>query len=224
MKPFGNNSGAALWGVAAGVATIALFAQAAMLLRGGREVETIAPASASLGPTSLPDETDSGIRACIDPWNVSELLVDSIVEIESAGNPRCVGRAGERGLMQIKRRTWEQVTRRLHGRPLPFERAFDAELNRRVGKAYLAELQAFLHRHRANWRSDERSLLLACYNAGPQRVMQAGFNMNAMPRVTRSYVERATALHELFLAEDAPQVRSLLLSRLGSVEDRRGNS
>jgi soluble lytic murein transglycosylase-like protein len=150
-------------------------------------------------------------RAFVDPKRVADFLVVAVAQIESDGKARKVGRAGERGLMQIKRSTWKHVTRKLYGRALPFDHAFDPAINRRVGKAYLAELQAFLHAHKSRWRSDERSLLLACYNAGPTCVMAAGFNVKRVPASTRSYVERATALHEYYLAGDAARIRNLLL-------------
>jgi hypothetical protein len=147
----------------------------------------------------------------VDPKRVADFLVVAVAQIESDGQARKVGRAGERGLMQIKRSTWQHVTKNLYGHALPFDQAFDPATNRRVGKAYLAELQAFLHANKSRWRSDERSLLLACYNAGPTCVMAAGFNLKRVPASTRSYVERATALHEYYLAGAAARIRNLLL-------------
>ena len=150
-------------------------------------------------------------NAFVDPKRVADFLVGAVAQIESDGQARKVGRAGERGLMQIKRSTWQQVTRNLYGHALPFDQAFDPAINRRVGKAYLAELQIFLQAYKSRWRSDERSLLLACYNAGPGCVVAAGFNVKRVPASTRSYVERATALHEYYLAGAAARIRNLLL-------------
>jgi hypothetical protein len=150
-------------------------------------------------------------RGFVDPKRVADFLVVAVAQIESDGMARKVGMAGERGLMQIKGSTWKHVTRKLYGHALPFDKAFDPAINRRVGKAYLAELQAFLQANRSSWRSDERSLLLACYNAGPTCVMAAGFNLKRVPASTRSYVERATALHDYYLSGDAARIRNLLL-------------
>jgi soluble lytic murein transglycosylase-like protein len=155
-------------------------------------------------------EVSSG-AAFIDPKRVADFLVVAVVQIESDGKARKVGRAGERGLMQIKRSTWQHVTKTLYGHALPFDQAFDPVINRRVGRAYLAELQTFLQANKGKWKSDERSLLLACYNAGPSCVMAAGFNVKRVPATTRSYVERATALHEYYLAGAAARIRNLLL-------------
>ena len=77
------------------------------------------------------------------------------------------------------------------------------ELNRHVGTAYLATLHSFLQANKDKWQADERSLLLACYNAGPQRVAAAGFSLRRLPRSTQDYVTRASALHDAQLQEHA---------------------
>lgn len=143
---------------------------------------------------------------------LADLLVDSIVMIESGGDPTVVGRHGERGLMQIKAGTWREVTRDLYGRALPFSRAFEPDTNRRVGKAYLSWLHDFLVERRDAWQADERSLLLACYNAGPGRVMEAGFALDSLPASTRDYIERASAIHDDLVAESRGNAGGLSLT------------
>jgi hypothetical protein len=147
----------------------------------------------------------------VDQRYVANCLVEAVIQVESGGIATKIGRAGERGIMQIKRATWRETSRNLLGRAISFDLAFHPVINRRIGKAYLAELQEFLQSNRKLWKADERSLLLACYNAGPERVRQAGFDVRRLPAVTRSYVERATALHEFYLAKDAVTIRNLLL-------------
>lgn len=175
-------------------------------------------------PVAGIEEAGMPVIPALDPEDVAEWLVEAVIQVESGGRAEMVGRAGERGIMQIKRSTWTQVTRRLNGRAIPFDRAFDPELNRRVGKAYLAEIQRILHSNRSSWKSDERSLLLACYNAGPERVRRAGYDIKKLPRSVQCYVQRASALHDYYLAEDAPRVRELLLTALiqASPSDDRG--
>lgn len=134
---------------------------------------------------------------------VALLLVDSVVQIESGGRPHIVGGKGERGLMQIKEGTWRDTTRKLYGKSISFDQAFDPDMNRLVGTAYLAHLHTFLQSNRDLWQADERSLLLACYNAGPRRVAKAGFNISKLPASTRDYVQRAEALHDVFLQDHA---------------------
>ncbi|HOW97566.1 MAG TPA: lytic transglycosylase domain-containing protein [Kiritimatiellia bacterium] len=143
-------------------------------------------------------------------WVPEDCLVEAVIQVESGGDPRKVGKAGERGLMQIKRGTWRDVTRRLYGKPVSFDRAFEPELNRIVGRAYLAHLQDFLGRNQSHWKTDELSLLLACYNAGPTRVAKGGFHPDRWPVLTREYVQRVTALHEHYLAEGPPSARAVM--------------
>ncbi len=156
-------------------------------------------------------EASAGADTSVDQRHVANCLVEAVIQVESGGSSTKVGRAGERGIMQIKRSTWLQTSRNLLGRTISFDLAFHPVINRRIGKAYLAELQEFLQNNRKLWKSDERSLLLACYNAGPERVRQTGFDIRRLPAMTRSYVERATALHEYYLAKDAVTIRNLLL-------------
>lgn len=139
---------------------------------------------------------------------VARLLVDSVVQIESGGQADQVGRQGERGLMQIMEATWIDMTSDLYGDALPFHHAFDPEINRRVGTAYLALLHRFLLAHRNLWRADERSLLLACYNAGPGKVASEGFDVSRLSTATQDYIERACNLHDAYLGEHALMLTS----------------
>lgn len=213
-----RNSEKGLWICIGALSLSALLAQCALALRRADAV----PEPSQAEDAEIAVQYGVRANAMPDVRRTTETLVDAIIQVESAENPTRVGRHGERGLMQIKRSTWAEVTRRLYGRARPFDHAFNPGFNRFIGKAYLAYLQGFLHARREDWRSDERSLLLACYNAGPKRVQQAGFDLRRLPRTTRQYVDRVTALHELYLAEDAPLVRQMLLSqaRIGRREDR----
>jgi soluble lytic murein transglycosylase-like protein len=105
--------------------------------------------------------------------------------------------------MQIRYGTWRQTTQRLYGYPLPFQRAYEARLNIAVGQAYLTHLSTYLRRHRDLWQEDERTLLLACYNAGPSRTRRAGFALHRLPYRTQSYVRRICQLHDHYRAQYA---------------------
>lgn len=137
----------------------------------------------------------------------SDLFVEAVIQIESGGRADCVGRRGERGLMQLRAGTWEEITKDLFGVSYDFDRAFEPELNRVVGRAYLEALGAYLDGHRDQWRSDRRSLMLACYNAGPSRVRRLGFDLARLPASTRDYVARARALHDFLAVDGAPGSR-----------------
>ena len=164
-------------------------------------------------PRFSADASPAAVPAVPDVEQNAALLVDAIIQIESNGDARMVGRHGERGLMQLKAGTWRDMTARLFGAPLSFDRAFEPALNRRVGTAYLAWLQGVILPRRAEWRSDERSLLLAAYNAGPGRLIRSNFDLDLMPGQTRDYVERAAALHDVYLDDvadaDRPRLAAL---------------
>jgi soluble lytic murein transglycosylase-like protein len=116
--------------------------------------------------------------------------------------------------MQIKRDTWREVTAQLFGKPLPFDRAFEPALNRRVGTAYLASLHKRILPSQARWKSDERSLLLAAYNAGPGRLEKSGYDLARMPRNTRDYVQRACTLHDALVDRWAAPLHRRLFASL----------
>ncbi|MCX7006954.1 MAG: lytic transglycosylase domain-containing protein [Kiritimatiellaeota bacterium] len=159
----------------------------------------------ALGVVCLPLVTAAqGTNTCIPKISArdsGEKLVDAIILVESQGNTQRVGSMGERGLMQIRLATWREVTRNIFGRPQPFQKAFDGALNRRVGSAYLAQIQTQLGQHRTAWQSDERTLLIAAYNAGPTLLAQKNYDLKKLPASTRDYVERVTNLHDAMLAE-----------------------
>jgi len=164
-------------------------------------------------PTPEADAIRVSMEAAgLDLNHATDLLVEVVIQIESQGNPDMVGGVGERGLMQIMESTWKEVTARHFEEAIPFDRAFEPELNRQVGRLYLGDLQAFLYRHREAWNSDLRSLLLASYNAGPERVRQNGFDVKRLPKPVQSYAKRGSALHDWFLKEDATELHQLLRS------------
>ena len=182
---------------------------AAMLLPMG-----VSPLRAHRAEPVVPVSAAEQSATALDAAQNATHLVEAIVQIESNGDPLKVGRHGERGLMQIKAGTWRDMTVRLFGQPLPFDQAFDPALNRRVGTAYLAYLQESLLPRQTEWKADERSLLLAAYNAGPGCLRKSGFDLARMPLQTRDYVERASALHDAYLADVASAVRQRLLASL----------
>lgn len=147
----------------------------------------------------------------LDSTDAATLLVEAVIQVESQGNPNMVGSAGERGLMQIMEGTWQDVTKRHFGSSLPFDRAFEPDLNREVGRLYLGDLQVFLYQHQEDWQSDLRSLLFACYNAGPERVRSTGFNLKRLPEVVQSYASRASALHDWYLGDHSEELRERLI-------------
>jgi soluble lytic murein transglycosylase-like protein len=103
--------------------------------------------------------------------NIDADLLASVVQAESAGNPRAVSRAGARGLMQLMPST---------ASTLGVQNSFAPEQNIGGGTAYLDQL---LTRYR-----DNIALALAAYNAGPAAVDR----YHGIPPYaeTRAYVAR----------------------------------
>ena len=174
---------------------------AALLLPLGVTAFRPRPEASGLDRFPMPQAPAETAGAALDAEQNAARLVDAIIQIESRGDARMVGQHGERGLMQLKAGTWRDMTTRLFGTPLSFDRAFEPDLNRRVGVAYLAFLQESILPRQAEWKSDERALLLAAYNAGPGRLRRSGFDLDRMPAQTQDYVERASALHDVYLGD-----------------------
>jgi soluble lytic murein transglycosylase-like protein len=121
--------------------------------------------------------------------SLSVLLV-ALIAVESGGNPKAVGKAGERGLCQIMQPTWEWICKDILKKPYSWREAFDEEKNQEIGMAYLLWIRGWLAKHRQEWRASELDLILATYNCGPGRVRKAGFDMAKCPKSTREYVRR----------------------------------
>ena len=179
---------------------------AALLLPLGVTAFRPVPEAPRMDRFPIPQAPAQAAEPALDAEQNAARLVDAIIQIESQGDARMVGKHGERGLMQIKSGTWRDMTIRLFGAPLPFDRAFEPDLNRRVGTAYLAFLQETILPRQTEWKSDERSLLLAAYNAGPGKLRDSGFDLARLPRPTQDYVERASALHDAYVGELAAAV------------------
>jgi len=69
---------------------------------------------------------------------------NAVIQVESSGNPKAVSHAGARGLMQIMEPTWTEMTTKIYGAALPFDKAFDPEINRKVGTYYLKWIDDYL--------------------------------------------------------------------------------
>ena len=147
----------------------------------------------------------------VTPEEAADHMVEAVIQLESQGNPNMVGSQGERGLMQIMEKTWVEVTERHFGERISFDRAFEPELNKRVGRLYLGDLQVYLYGHRDKWKSDLRTLLFACYNGGPDRVRKAGFDVDKLPKVIRSYAARGSALHDWSFGDRSEEMLQKIL-------------
>jgi hypothetical protein len=164
-------------------------------------------------PSPVPDLAVPAPIIDTRPAEAADLLVQAIVDIESGRDPHRTGSRGERGLMQIRREAWQETTRAHFGKSVGFDRAYNPHWNLLVGRAYLTSLQDALRRRRAEWRAPERDLLVACYNAGLDRVARAGFRFDRLPRTTQDYVRRIGNQHEQLLRDrEIPSTAALAVN------------
>ncbi len=129
---------------------------------------------------------------------VNKNYVENVIFIESSGNPRAKNKVGARGLMQIMPETWAAETKEIYGKPLDFNSAFNADINREVGVHYLKKIEKYLSANMKNWidLSVERKqeLIVAGYNCGMGTVYKKKGDINLLPRETRNYIEKLRKL------------------------------
>src|SRR6267378_2125470 len=125
------------------------------------------------------------IKAASERYGVPERLVQAVIRVESAFNPRAVSVKGAQGLMQLMPDTASM---------LGVRNSFDPQQNIDGG---VRHLRGLIERF-----GQDLKLALAAYNAGEQAVMNHG----GIPpyRETRDYVTRILGLFAPAPAEAAP--------------------
>jgi hypothetical protein len=138
------------------------------------EAEDTFPANPQTSPTlNLPYPYADQIRAAASAYDVDPELVASVIAVESNFNSRAVSPKFALGLMQLRPETAARMSVR---------NVFDPAQNINGGTRYLKEL---IGRYGQNL-----ALVLAAYNAGPERVEQYR-GIPPFPE-TREYVRRVT--------------------------------
>jgi hypothetical protein len=137
--------------------------------RTGRLVRSIVVKARPVG-----DDDGSGVRTLVEETaknlDVSPLLVDSVIQVESNYNPYAISPKGAQGLMQLMPAT---------ARRFGVTNTFDARQNIEGGVRYLKFLQDTF--------KDDR-LAIAAYNAGEKAITKYG---DVPPyRETQSYVAK----------------------------------
>ena len=127
-------------------------------------------------PTHLVARFAGLIRVTAERYRVDRRLVEAVVVVESAGNPRAVSRKGAQGLMQLMPERAAQ---------LGVRDPFDARENLEGGVQHLRDL---LERFEG-----DVALALAAYNAGEEAVRAYG-GVPPYPE-TQRYVAKVRALY-----------------------------
>lgn len=128
---------------------------------------------------------------------VGKALIDVIISLE--GTPHnVINSVGAAGTMQILRPTWEEINRKRFGGEYPYSQyATNDSINRMFGEYYLNKIKEFLDQHKSEWKTDQASLILACYHGGIGNIEKAKFDpaiiKKKMPR-TYDYMTRGSNL------------------------------
>jgi soluble lytic murein transglycosylase-like protein len=134
------------------------------------------PLKAQERATPSPEQhaTDIYIAEAARRFDIPQHWIRAVMEVESAGNPMAVSRAGAMGLMQIMPATWAELRAQLQLADDPF----DPRNNILAGTAYLRQM----------YDRFGSSGFLAAYNAGPGRYEEYVNTGRALPRETRNYL------------------------------------
>ena len=155
------------------------------------EADEFVPQVASPAPagSGQPGEGDLRqlVRSAGKAHGLDPDLIESVIRVESAGNPRAVSPKGASGLMQLMPET---------ARALRVQDVFDPAQNVEAGTRYLRQLLD-LYNH-------DLALALAAYNAGPAKV--AAHKGIPPYRETRNYVSHVIrAFNQKKVADPARQ-------------------
>jgi soluble lytic murein transglycosylase-like protein len=125
---------------------------------------------------------------------VTPELVNHVVYAESQGDANATSQKGARGVAQLMPKTWEEQTRKMYGKPLPFSEAYNPDINLEVGTNYLNDLHNSLSKRLKGYNQlpviEQQKKIVAAYNGGPNRLIRKKGKIERMPRETRRYVSK----------------------------------
>jgi len=138
------------------------------------------------GLTQKDVEKPTVTTAVEEPIEKISINMRRIAEIESGNNPKAENpRTGARGLCQIMKSTWEEMTRKM-GVDWPWEEAFNEEANKEVADYYMNTEIPRLLRHFGIEDTIENRLV--AYNWGVGNLHKLG--LEKAPQETLDYIEK----------------------------------
>jgi len=137
------------------------------------------PEGIAVNSTSSSGHYDELIHWHARSLDIDPHLVKAVMLVESNGNPRALSKKGAQGLMQIMPST---------GRALALQNPFDPGQNIAAGARYLKQLH---DRFMGNL-----DLVLAAYNAGPERVVEHNLSVPPIGETIR-YVKKVKDYYAL---------------------------
>jgi hypothetical protein len=124
---------------------------------------------------------------------VSSELIDVVISLEHDPR-RDISSKGARGLMQLMKPAWDDMNNKFFGGKYPYEQyALNDHVNKMFGSKYLSYIKERLQQYKHLWRTDEESLILACYHGGLGNIMKAKFDPRILKKkmpLTYSYMIR----------------------------------
>jgi soluble lytic murein transglycosylase-like protein len=124
---------------------------------------------------------DEHIRTAAGKYGLAPPLLKAVMAVESNFDPSAVSLKGATGLMQLMPTT---------ARDMYVDDIFDPAQNIEGGARYLRLLQDRF--------GNDLPIVLAAYNAGPERVLRHGGAIPPIPE-TQAYVRKVLALYESYL-------------------------
>ena len=125
---------------------------------------------------------------------ISTNFLDKLQTTESTNNPGALSNKGARGLMQIMKPTWDEITNEIYGKTLNYELAFNPKVNQKVGTTYLKKINSILNTNLQGYTEmdtkDKQKQIAAAYNGGITRLLKNNGNISKMPKETRDYVKK----------------------------------
>ena len=122
---------------------------------------------------------------------VTPAQVDAIIRVESSGNPRAIGRLGERGLCQFFPAAWADTSRyrRAHGLPTyPYTLALDPIAGHEYATSWLTYNEERLTK--ALGRRPTIGEVYAAHQLGFSGFASKGFDLRRCPTITRVVAAR----------------------------------